>query len=144
MVLADGRIVHANATHRRDLYFALRGGGNNFGIVTRFDLMTYPLGDMWGGMTVYDLSKNRTIYDAFYWFNYNSVTDPKAALIVAVSHVSSLGYIMSNSYEFIDPVANPPAFQNFTAVPSLANTQRITNLTDLTSELKATQPSGLR
>lgn len=144
-MLADGTVTDANTTSNPDLYFALRGGGNNFGIVTRFDLATYPQGDMWGGMTYLDLSYNRSVYDAFYWFNYNSATDPKAALIVAVSHVESLGYIIANEYEFIEPVADPPAFQNFTALPSLfTSSERITNLTDLTTELKLTQPSGLR
>jgi hypothetical protein len=39
-----------------DLYFALRGGGNNFGIVTRFNLDTYPLTPLWGGQAMYLLS----------------------------------------------------------------------------------------
>lgn len=42
VVLADSSIVNANATHNTDLYRALRGGGNNFGIVTRFDMKTSP------------------------------------------------------------------------------------------------------
>lgn len=51
---------------------------------------------------------------------------------------------MANNYEFIDPVPYPPVFQNFTSVANISDTQRITNLTDLTTELAATQPSGLR
>jgi hypothetical protein len=42
-VLADGTIVEANAKQNNDLYTALKGGGSNLGIVTRFDLKTYPL-----------------------------------------------------------------------------------------------------
>jgi hypothetical protein len=36
-----------------DLYYALRGGGNNFGIVTRFDMETFPQGKMWGGYNLF-------------------------------------------------------------------------------------------
>ncbi|KAL3458762.1 hypothetical protein BJX64DRAFT_301749 [Aspergillus heterothallicus] len=42
VVLADGRIVNANKDENTDLFLALKGGGNNFGIVTRFDMVTFP------------------------------------------------------------------------------------------------------
>ncbi|KAH7328991.1 hypothetical protein B0I35DRAFT_418986 [Stachybotrys elegans] len=43
LVLADGSIINANAKDHPDLHRALKGGGSNFGIVTRFDLDTHPL-----------------------------------------------------------------------------------------------------
>ncbi|KAJ5785135.1 uncharacterized protein N7503_010347 [Penicillium pulvis] len=43
VLLADGRLVNANEKENVDLYRALKGGGSNFGIVTRFDLETHPL-----------------------------------------------------------------------------------------------------
>lgn len=43
VLLADGRLVNANAHEHPDLYRALKGGGTNFGIVTRVDLETHPL-----------------------------------------------------------------------------------------------------
>lgn len=49
MVLPDGTIVNANPDSYPDIYFALRGGGSSFGIVTRFDLQAYPHGKFWGG-----------------------------------------------------------------------------------------------
>jgi FAD/FMN-containing dehydrogenase len=49
LVSASGDILDVNYTSYPDLYWALRGGGNNFGIVTRFDLETFPQGQMWGG-----------------------------------------------------------------------------------------------
>jgi hypothetical protein len=49
IVLADGTITNANADSHPDLFWALRGGGGNFGIVTRFDLETYPIDLVWGG-----------------------------------------------------------------------------------------------
>ncbi|PWY85927.1 FAD-binding domain-containing protein [Aspergillus heteromorphus CBS 117.55] len=57
IVLPCGTTVHANANHRRDLFLALRGGGNNFGVVTRFDMRTFPQGPLYGGCLYYDLGE---------------------------------------------------------------------------------------
>lgn len=43
LVTADGSVVHATAKENEDLFWALRGGGGNFGIVTEFELKLYPL-----------------------------------------------------------------------------------------------------
>lgn len=56
IVLSDGTIAQANIVTNTDLYWALRGGGNNFGIVTRFDVETHPLDLVWGGTDVFALS----------------------------------------------------------------------------------------
>lgn len=53
VVLASGDVVQANASEHADLWRALKGGGNNFGIVTRFDLRTYPQQPFWGGVVFY-------------------------------------------------------------------------------------------
>lgn len=47
IVLASGRIVNANASNHAVLHKALKGGGNNFGIVTQFDLKTFKQGKLW-------------------------------------------------------------------------------------------------
>jgi hypothetical protein len=53
IVLASGDIVNANATENSDLWIALKGGSNNFGVVTRFDLLTFEQGPFWGGNVYY-------------------------------------------------------------------------------------------
>jgi hypothetical protein len=80
VVLANGTIANANQHTHPDLFFALRGGGNNFGIVTRFDFETYRYGLLWGGTNVCifkDIEDMRTalgLRDKLQWtLNYLAV-----------------------------------------------------------------------
>ena len=143
-MIANGSIVNANPNENPDLFFALRGGGNNFGVVTKMDLNTFKQGKFWGGSVVYPLTANASIYDAYYWFNNNAAIDAKGALIVAAACVQGQGCFFSNNYEYVNPVVNPPVFENFTSIPNLTSTERIATLLNLTEELKATQPPGYR
>ena len=49
IVTADGRIVIASANENPDLFWAVRGGGGNFGVVTRFQFKLYPVSTVLGG-----------------------------------------------------------------------------------------------
>jgi alkanesulfonate monooxygenase SsuD/methylene tetrahydromethanopterin reductase-like flavin-dependent oxidoreductase (luciferase family) len=54
VVLADGRIVRADASEHPGLFWALRGAGGNFGIVTAFELDAYPVADVVFAQMLYD------------------------------------------------------------------------------------------
>ena len=43
VVTADGTVLHANPDTHSDLFWALRGGGGNFGVVTEFEPVTIPV-----------------------------------------------------------------------------------------------------
>ena len=143
MVIASGAILNVNESSYPDLYYALRGGGNNFGVVTRMDLNTFNHGLMWGGMTVYTTDKNVSIYNALENFNTNAPKDPSAAVIVAAALVQG-NLVFSNDYEYTNATVDPPILQNFTSIPNISDTTRITTLLNLTDELAATQPPGYR
>src|SRR5690606_37664861 len=52
IVTADGRILHVDTDHHPDLFSALRGGGGDFGVVTRFKFRLHEVATIGGGMLV--------------------------------------------------------------------------------------------
>ena len=57
LVLADGSFVTVNADQFPDLFWAIRGGGGNFGVVTSFDFRLHPIDTIVGGPTFWPLDK---------------------------------------------------------------------------------------
>jgi FAD/FMN-containing dehydrogenase len=57
LVLADGRLVTASSRDHADLFWAVRGGGGNFGVVTSFLFRANPVGTVYGGPIFWPLSK---------------------------------------------------------------------------------------
>ncbi len=68
MVLADGSFVTVNANQNKDLFWAIRGGGGNFGVVTSFKFQAHPVKTVFGGPTLWPIEKTEEImawYDKF-------------------------------------------------------------------------------
>jgi len=68
MVLADGSFVTVNNEKYTDLFWAIRGGGGNFGIVTSFKFQAHAVKTVFGGPTLWPIEKTEEImewYDAF-------------------------------------------------------------------------------
>ena len=65
VVLADGRIVTASQAEHDDLFWALRGGGGNFGIVTQFEFRLHPVGEIYGGIMLFEPADAAGIFRYF-------------------------------------------------------------------------------
>ncbi|MFP3942888.1 MAG: FAD-binding oxidoreductase [Alphaproteobacteria bacterium] len=65
VVLADGRLVTASEEENADLFWALRGGGGNFGVVTSFLFRAHPVSTVYGGPIFWDIKDARQIMQAY-------------------------------------------------------------------------------
>jgi FAD binding domain/Berberine and berberine like len=66
VVTADGHLLRANASENPDLFWALRGGGGNFGVVTLFEYQLHPVGPMlFGGDITFPLAGARQLLRSF-------------------------------------------------------------------------------
>ncbi len=64
-VTADGEVVTARADEQTDLFWAMRGGGGNFGVATSFEVELHPAGMIYGGAIFYDAREAATVLPAY-------------------------------------------------------------------------------
>ncbi|KAK8040917.1 FAD binding domain-containing protein [Apiospora phragmitis] len=98
VVLSNGTIVIANRYTNAKLWKSLKGGGNNFGIVTSFVFRTMPMARIWTEDVLYSLTESQVprLLSAAANFTSDPEPDPKATLfIAAVSAVYGIGWTLS-------------------------------------------------
>lgn len=145
VVLANGTLVNANDDENHDLSWALRGGTNNLGIVTRVDLQTFSQGDLWGGQVIRPFETAEEQVVALAAFNDPESYDEYASLITTFAYSGDADLrVAVNGMTYTKPVADPPVFDAFTGMAALSSTQRITSMSDLAAETAANYPDGFR
>lgn len=82
IVLANGDLVEASEKDHPDLFIALKGGGNNLGIVTRFDMQTFENPKLWGGLGIYEGGNGRSVISAFDSYMKESVQRPEGIFLL--------------------------------------------------------------
>ncbi|KAI3390918.1 hypothetical protein diail_8414 [Diaporthe ilicicola] len=151
VVLADGRIVDANARQNPGLFRALKGGSGNLGVVTRYDMYAIEFPNatdpsIWGGILTHDLSAGDALIDAMVQFTAAAAADRNTSSILYWAYLPSLGgMVLNTALENTLGIENPPAAQVYLNVSGItANTMRRADLTVITKELGAGQPAGFR
>jgi FAD/FMN-containing dehydrogenase len=121
VVLASGEVVNANKTENADLWKALKGGSGNFGIVTRFDMQTFPAAPVWGGMQASPRSAGDDIIAALVKFVEESERNPQDALIVNFTYNPGMFGDVVVASVIVDTkgVENAGAFEEVQKVPTL-------------------------
>jgi FAD binding domain/Berberine and berberine like len=64
-VTADGQFLTASAAENADLFWGLRGGGGNFGVVTSFEYQLHTVGPVFAGIVAYPIQKAKTVLELF-------------------------------------------------------------------------------
>lgn len=138
VVLADGRVVTASQSSNPDLFTVLKGGNNNFGIVTSFKFRTFPYDGMWGGLVTYPNTTVEAQFKALVNFANNMDKDVKGAVIVMPVFLSVVGVDqILNTYDYAEPVVRPAAYDEFLAIPgNISDTTGLRNMSSLAEEFK--------
>ncbi|KAI9449101.1 FAD-binding domain-containing protein [Lactarius psammicola] len=136
LVLPNGTITSVTSNDT-DLWFGLRGGMNNFGIVTKFVFNSYPQSKVWGGIVFYPPNQLDAVKDAL--VRYQQKQDVKAALAVFLSYAS--GQMISGSVLFYDaPVPPQGLFDEFLAIPTTLKNVSTSSFLDLILSLNPLSP----
>lgn len=146
IVLASGITVQVkrDSPQYNDLFRALQGGSNNFGIVTRFTFRVFRQGRLWGGTLVHGIDTRNGQLKAFHDFADSPNYDPFASLTHSFG-MSAQGSAFVNGIVYTKlPVNEPDAFKPFIELePIYSNTLRELSLIDLTREQDAFNENGL-
>ncbi|TFY60516.1 hypothetical protein EVJ58_g5106 [Rhodofomes roseus] len=118
LVLPNGTVTNVTQSTYPDLFWGLKGGYNNYGIVTTFTLQTYPQGLVWGGQLIILGEYIDQVNSATANFAAN-VTDPKAQIIATYDYEE--GALLAAVILFYDAPSQPAdIFDEFLAIPALS------------------------
>ncbi|KAJ4349458.1 uncharacterized protein N0V89_008073 [Didymosphaeria variabile] len=123
VLLASGEIVSANHQSNPDLFWALKGGSNNFGIVLRYDIKVYPEEDLWGGAVAWGFEHTQAVLDAqtdLMSRKSGSNDDPIAA-IMSNMEIDASGTLTTGAM-LVSSGHDTSAMERFTKIPAVFST----------------------
>ncbi|KAF2677867.1 FAD-binding domain-containing protein [Lentithecium fluviatile CBS 122367] len=139
VVLGNGTIVTASSTKNAPLFRALKGGTNNFGVVTSFTAKLYAQSAFWGGQITQPVTNKEAYFDFLVKFVNSATYDPYAALISVFVWIQGAPAALLQTPTYTDGNATwpPEAFKPLDEMPKLTTTIRKEKLASFTNELGA-------
>jgi len=131
IVLANGTLTTASPTRNKDLYTALQGGGGLFGIVTRFSLKTYPIGQVWGGTKFYSGSETDAMLAAVHDFAENYPDEKAGIIVTAESTAYGLVDLWVMFYFYNGPTPPKGTWRQFDSIPPVLSDVKTRSYVDL-------------
>lgn len=144
VVLANSTVVTASAQEHGELFTALKGGGNNFGIVTRFDLMAFPASPIWSGSVTHREGHDPSAHiSALKRWVDNVETYQNSSAVVFWSYRPQLKEtVIIKGLVDVGGRPNPPIFDEFLSTPgNISGSSVVTNMSTLAL---GTQAAGYR
>ncbi|KAJ5974318.1 FAD linked oxidase N-terminal [Penicillium waksmanii] len=143
VVTASGLILTVSETSYSDLYWALRGGGNNFGLVTKYNLYTIPAPTMYGGPRIFLETYFSQAINAFINVANNASVDPHAQQYIAFLRTNGTN-LASAELTYTQDVANPQIFKQYRSIPTISDTSSSKTLVEYVEYLETSNPFHLR
>lgn len=145
VVLASGELVLANASSNTDLWTSLKGGLNNFGIVTSITMRTFKSESIWGGITYYMPGTFTEVLQHACDFVHNE-TDENTHIMCSAGYGFGHQAVTCVMYH-TGGAENPPALQRFSNVqPQIEQmkSMRFENHIGFCEELSKHSSNGMR
>ncbi len=126
VVTADGRLLTASATENSDLFWALRGGGGNFGVVASFEYQLHPVGPVLAGFVLWPLERAKEVLRFYRGFSLAAPDELRLDAILGTSPIGpSLAIItcwcgaVEEGARVLEPLRafGPPAHDTVAPVP---------------------------
>lgn len=142
VVLANGTITTATEEGHSDLYFALRGGGNNFGIVTSFTVRTFSQGPVFTAATSYSKNQSEQVLDQVYdlWAGELSSDVEMAYDLYYGYSPQSDEFTLRGNQRYAKPIMSPPVFSKMDEITPLTRSPRIATMGNMTGNA---EPMGI-
>jgi hypothetical protein len=142
-VLPNATIITVSETQHPDLYFALRGGGNNFAIVTSFTVGVFPQTPVYTGFRTFGDNQTGTfLEEAERLFTIEDSEDTNIGLEYTYSYSPAQDrYTMSSTQRYAKPILSPPVFDSLNRIP--AETSLSGGINSLANNTRGGEPLGL-
>ncbi|KAG9220414.1 hypothetical protein CCMSSC00406_0003870 [Pleurotus cornucopiae] len=144
VVLSNGSIVHANQAERSDLFWALKGGSTNYGIVTRFLMPTMPLTQLWGGFLKYSVNAAPQLYERMVKATDQLKVDPRGLMVLCTAwNPATKEHAVWALAVYLAPLEYPsPLFEGLQDIEPIGGTTRIADLGEFLNETGQVLPKS--